>query len=73
MSRVRMLDADQLPTEEYWENSSEKELAAGDGDNDDDFSFGEGTRQSTLMEQAFGKDKDETATKKTGSATLKRK
>ena len=52
MSRMRMLDADQLLTEEYWENSSERELEAGGGDNDDDFLFGEETGDGEGAEQA---------------------
>ena len=79
MSRVRMLDANQLLTEEYWENTSEKNLDAGNEDNDDDFLFGEddgdaeGPKQAALMNQMFGDDKTEPVTKKVGSASLKRK
>ena len=63
-----MLDADQLLLEKLWENLSEKELEAGGGD-EDDYLFGEETgdgdaaTQTTLEEQVFGKDKDETVEK----------
>ena len=80
MNRVRMLVADQLITEELWENSSEKKLEAGGGDDDDDdFLFdeetgdSEGAVQATLEEQVFEKGKDEVAGKKLGNVSMKRK
>ena len=79
MSRIRMLDADQLLTEEYWENTSEKDLDAVNEDNDDDFLFGEdegnaeGPQQAALMNPLFDDDKTKPMTKKVGSASLKRK
>ena len=62
MSR-RLLNTDQLMTEELWENASEKGLEAEGGDDYDDLLFGEetgdaeGATQAALEEQAFGKDK----------------
>ena len=38
-----MLDPDQLITKELWENTSEKDLEAEDGDDGDDFIIGEET------------------------------
>ena len=42
MSRMRLLDTDQLMTEEVWENDSDKEEVVEE-DQGDDFLFGEET------------------------------
>ena len=69
MSRVRLLDTDQLLTEEVWENNSEKEGDVEE-DSEDNYWFGEEagheevTDQGTSEVQVLGKSKKRT--KKTG-------
>ena len=50
MSRVRMLDTDELLTEEVWENNSEEEGGIEE-DIEDDYWFGEETGHGEVTDQ----------------------
>ena len=78
MSRVRLLDTDQLLTEEVWENNSEKEGDVEE-DSEDNYWFGEEagheevTDQGTSEVQVLGKSKKRTKGTGVEVGTKKRK
>ena len=79
MSRIRLLDTDQLMTEELWENESEKGEDVVSGGNEDDCLFGEeignggNAAQATLEEQVFRKGSEVEVKEGADTGTKKRK